>query len=69
VGIEIEKLADLTFGTVEDTFEERTGLPKFKNRCTIPPVWSAAGLLYDPALEHLGWLRDIQKEWYEEVSD
>jgi FeS assembly protein IscX len=22
----------------------------------------------DPDLKHLGWLRDIQKEWYEEVS-
>lgn len=22
----------------------------------------------DPDLEHRGWLRDIQKEWYEEVS-
>jgi len=22
----------------------------------------------EPALEHLGWLQDIQKEWYEEVS-
>ncbi len=22
----------------------------------------------DPVLVHLGWLRDIQKEWYEEVS-
>jgi FeS assembly protein IscX len=22
----------------------------------------------EPALKHRGWLRDIQKEWYEEVS-
>ena len=22
----------------------------------------------DPKLKHLQWLRDIQKEWYEEVS-
>jgi FeS assembly protein IscX len=22
----------------------------------------------DPTLVHRGWLRDIQKEWYEEVS-
>ena len=22
----------------------------------------------EPSLEHLGWLQDIQKEWYEEVS-
>ena len=22
----------------------------------------------DPDLKHPGWLRDIQKEWYEEVS-
>ena len=23
----------------------------------------------DSALTHLGWLRDIQQEWYEEVND
>jgi FeS assembly protein IscX len=22
----------------------------------------------EPTLKHLGWLRDIQQEWYEEVS-
>ena len=31
-------------------------------------VIALPGFADEPTLKHLGWLRDIQKEWYEEVS-